>query len=243
MISCMIVDDEQHAIELLSKHIDKIATLDLKFATTSSVKAFEYLQQNRIDLIFLDIQMPELNGMQLLKLIKGRSKAILTTAYSDYALEGYDHDVIDYLLKPIVFERFLKAAQKAIDMLAVNPNAGSPYPTQHDDGFIFVKSDGRNKITRILLKDIEYVQGLRNYIAIYTTTGKVITLLTMKEIEGQLPNNQFIRVHNSYIIPVNKIAEIQGNQVCIGKHKLPIGEVYKKTFLNLIEKHAIRNKK
>ena len=125
MINCIIIDDEQHAIDLLSDHISKIPLLNLQFATTRSIEAFQYIQRTPADLIFLDIQMPELDGIQFLKLLKGRSKVILTTAYSKYALEGYEHDIIDYLLKPIVFERFLKAVQKAIDTITISKGTPS----------------------------------------------------------------------------------------------------------------------
>lgn len=244
MITCIIVDDEQHAIDLLSNHISKISMLDLRFATTDSLKAFQYIHQNKTDLIFLDIHMPELDGIQFLKLLKGRSKVILTTAYSEYALEGYEHDIIDYLLKPIVFERFLKASQKAIDLVAVDEKPTTPHAnkTDNENAFIFIKAEGRGKIIKVLLKDIEYIEGLGNYLSIHTSSNKLITLLTIKELEEKL-STQFIRIHNSYIVPVNKITGLEGNQVHIGKHKLPIGDVYKKNFMNRIEKHIMRNKK
>ena len=244
MISCIIVDDEQHAIDLLSNHISKIPLLDLRFVTTDSLKAFQYINQNKTDLIFLDIHMPELDGIQFLKLLKGRSKVILTTAYSEYALEGYEHDIVDYLLKPIVFERFLKAAQKAIGLLTMDQRSSTADSTEvsNENDFIFIKTEGRSKITRVLLKDIEYVEGLGNYLSIHTSSSKLITLLTIKELEEKLPA-QFIRIHNSYIVSINKITELEGNHVQIGKQQLPIGDVYKKTLMNRIEKHIMRNKK
>ncbi|MEO6729674.1 MAG: LytTR family DNA-binding domain-containing protein [Ferruginibacter sp.] len=244
MIRCIIVDDEQHAIDLLSNHISKIPLLDLRFATTDSLKAFQYINQQKANLIFLDIQMPELDGIQFLKLLKGKSKVILTTAYSEYALEGYEHDIVDYLLKPIVFERFLKAAQKAIDLLTKDQIASTHDSNEvsNENDFIFIKTEGRSKITRVLLKDIEYIEALGNYLSIHTSSGKLITLLTIKEMEKKLPA-KFIRIHHSYIVPVNKIAGLEGNQVHIDKHKLPIGDVYKKSFMNRIEKHIMRNKK
>ena len=245
MISCIIVDDEQHAIDLLRNHVSKVPWLDLRFATIHSIEAFNYVNRNRTDLVFLDIHMPELDGIQFLKLLKGRSKVILTTAYSEYALEGYDHDIADYLLKPIVFDRFLKAVQKVMDQLTVSQHAAShnsgELPGDHD--FIFVKTDGRSKIVRISLKDIDYIEGLGNYLSIHSGTSRIITLLTIKELEEKLPGQQFIRIHNSYIVPFNKIIEVEGNEVRIGKHKLPIGEVYKKGFMTAIEKHIMKSKK
>jgi len=243
MINCIIIDDEQHAIDLLSDHISKIPLLNLQFATTRSIEAFQYIQRTHADLIFLDIQMPELDGIQFLKLLKGRSKVVLTTAYSKYAMEGYEHDIVDYLLKPIVFERFLKAVQKAIDTITIFK--GTPTfsnEPMHENEFIFVKTDGRSKIVQVLLKDIEYIKGMGNYVSIRTSSSKIITLMTIKELEEKLPESRFIRIHNSYIVPVKKITEMEGNQVQIGKQKLPIGDVYKKALLNTIEKYLVKTK-
>lgn len=244
MINCIIVDDEQHAIDLLSAHISKVPLLNLQFATTRSIEAFQYIQRNSADLIFLDIQMPELGGIQLLKLLKGKSKVILTTAYSKYALEGYEHDIVDYLLKPIVFERFLKAVQKAIDIIIIlQTPAADPNEIRNDKEFIFVKTDGRSKMVQVMLKDIEYIEARGNYVSIHTPASKIITLLTIKELEEKLPVPQFIRIHNSFIISVKKISQVEGNLVQVGKQKLPVGDVYKKSFLNTIEKYIVKNKK
>ena len=241
MINCVIIDDEQHAIDLLSMYISKLPLLHLQFATTSSIEAFQYIQESKIDLIFLDIHMPELDGIQFLRLLKGRSKVILTTAYSEYALEGYEHDIIDYLLKPIVFERFLKAVQKFTNHITTAPNeqAFHSHETNIND-FIFVKTGGRNKIVRVTLKEIDYVEAMGNYVSIHTASCKIITLLTIKELEEKLSAQQFIRIHNSYIVPLDKVVEMQGNQLQIGKHKLPVGDAYKKTLLNSIEKYIIK---
>ena len=244
MIRCMIVDDEQHAIDLLTNHISKIALLNLQFATTSSIEAFQYVQQKKADLIFLDIQMPELDGLQFIRLLGGKSKVILTTAYAEHALEGYEHNIVDYLLKPILFDRFLKAAQKAIDLLTSAP-ADSSFVANDgvfEDDFIFVKTNTRNKITKILLRDIEYIEGMGNYLSIYTEASRIITLLPIKELEGKLPANRFLRIHNSYLVPVNKISFVEGNQLHIGKHTLPIGDAYKKAFFNAIGKRIINGK-
>jgi len=242
MINCVIIDDEQHAIDLLSTYMSKIPLLHLQFSTTNSIDAFQYVQANKTDLIFLDIHMPDLDGIQFLRLLKGRSKVILTTAYSEYALEGYEHDIIDYLLKPIVFERFFKAVQKATDHLTITSKERPAlfHETLNENDFIFVKTGGRNKIVRIVLKEIDYVEAMGNYVSIHTTSLRIITLLTIKELEEKLPAQQFIRIHHSYIVPLNKVAEMQGNQLQIGKHTLPVGDAYKKTFLNSIEKYIMK---
>jgi DNA-binding LytR/AlgR family response regulator len=237
MINCIIVDDEQHAIDLLLRHISKLPLLQVQLATTNAVEAFQYVQQHQADLIFLDVQMPDLTGMQFLKLFKGKSKVILTTAYPEHALEGYEHDVIDYLLKPIVFERFLKAAQKAIDAITVSSSGITSNQTNQED-FLFLKTEGR-KMVKVLLKDIEYAESLGNYLAIHTSSKKIIILLTMKELAEKLPAHQFIRIHNSYLVALNKITEVNGNQLQLQKQKLPIGESYKKSFLKVIEKDIL----
>jgi len=242
MIRCIVIDDEQHALDLLSGYIKKIPLLDLQLVTTSPLEAFQYLQQKKTDLIFLDIQMPEFNGMRFLELVKGKSKVILTTAYAEYALEGYEHEVTDYLLKPITFERFLKAAQKAINHLTTVAT-GSPLNEAADTSdFIFIKAGGRKRIVRVLLQEIQYIEGLGNYLSIYMPSRRIVTLLTIKEIHEKLPAGRFIRIHNSYVVPINKIDRVEGNEIYINQHKLPIGDVYKKAFLNAIEKHIIRGK-
>jgi DNA-binding LytR/AlgR family response regulator len=245
MIRCIIIDDEQHAVDLLTSHIHKLPLLNLSFATTDPVAAFQYVQQNEPELIFLDIQMAELNGIQFLKLLRGRSKVILTTAYPEFALEGYEHDIIDYLLKPILFDRFLKAVNKTFDRIhrPSSINADHPADTSGNEDHIFVKTGSRNKIVRILLHEIEYVESKGNYVAIHTINSHIITQLTMKELEEKLPVKRFRRIHNSYLVPLNKITAVEGNQLQIGKHKLPIGDTYKKAFLQAINGKIIMARK
>jgi two-component system, LytTR family, response regulator len=242
MIQCIVVDDEQHAIDLLTSHISKIPLLNLQFATTSSVAAFQYLQKHKPHLLFADIQMPELNGMQLIKLTNDKTKVIITSAYAEYALEGYEHSVIDYLLKPVLFERFLQAVQKGINHFTQPASDVLTITKSIDDDFIFVKTETRNKIIRVMLQDIEYIEGLGNYVSIYTNSSRIVTLLTIRELEQRLPMPRFARIHHSYLVPVAKITMVEGNQVQIGKQKLPIGDTYKKTFLRLIEGHVVNRK-
>jgi DNA-binding LytR/AlgR family response regulator len=185
--------------------------------------------------------MPELDGIQLIRLAGKRSKIILTTAYSEYALEGYEHDIIDYLLKPILFDRFLKAVQKTVAILSkpfADPSLEIPLGA---DDFIFVRTETRNKIVRVILRDIEYIEGMGNYVSIFTAAARIITLSTIRELEEKLPQG-FIRIHHSYLVPIQKITAAEGNQVQISKHTLPIGDVYKKAFLAAIEKRVINKK-
>ena len=245
MIRCMIVDDEQHAVDLLTSHISKVQLLKLQFATTNPLSAFQFVQQNSIDLVFLDIQMADLNGLQFMRLLDGKSKVILTTAYPEFALDGYEHDVIDYLLKPILFERFLKAVQKAMSKLTPLPAAKNGIITGPGGlaDFIFVRSNARNKVVRILLQDIEYVESMGNYVSIYLPASRVITLMTMKELEEKLPFPRFIRVHNSYLVAFYKIAMIDGNELHIGKYIVPVGETYRKAFLQAIDNYVMNERK
>jgi two-component system LytT family response regulator len=242
MIKCMIVDDEQHAIDLLTNHVSKIPWLNLQVSFTRPLDALEFLHQHSIDLIFLDIQMPSLSGIRFLEVLKGKCKVILTTAYSEYALQGYEHAVVDYLLKPIVFERFLAAVEKLANPSRTSSNIVVTNES-NDDSYIFVSAEGRSRLVKIVLNDIEYIEALGNYLSIYTNSARIITHITLKELEEQLPATQFVRIHNSYMVPLKKIAAIQGNTVQIGKQTLPVGDIYKRNFLATIDQHVIRTKK
>ncbi len=241
MITCMVVDDEQHAIDLLTSYIDKVPGLQLSLGTTNSIAAFQHVQKNAIDLIYLDIHMPELDGIQFLKLLGGKSKVILTTAYSEYALEGYEHDVLDYLIKPILFERFLKATQKAINATQ-KAIEGSPI-TELEDDYLFFRHDIRNKIIKIKLNEILFIEGMGNYVAFYLNDSKIVILATLTEIEEKLSSRAFFRVHKSYIIPLGMIDAVEGNQVVIGKNKIPLGETYKEAFFKAIGSKIFVSKK
>jgi len=245
MIKCVVVDDEKHAIEILTHYIEKMPMLTLVHSNTKSLEAFQYVQKNPVDLIFLDVHMPELEGIQFLKLLGGKSKVILTTAYPEYALEGYEHDILDYLLKPILFERFLKAVQKMINQVQGNLllTAQSSLTTLSQEDHIFVKTESRGKITRIRINDILFIEALGNYVGIHTVAGKILTLLTMKEIESQLPSAQFVRIHKSYIVNLTKIEAIDGNQVFINKTPTPIGDKHKEFLFSLIGGKIVKGKK
>jgi len=243
MIKCIAVDDEQHAIDLLVNHISKTPLLQLQVATTSPKEAFRFVKEQPVDLIFLDIHMAEMDGLQFINLIDKRPVVVLTTAYAEHAIEGYEHDnIADYLLKPVTHERFLKAVQKAIKSIS-----GSRPPVtiskSSDDEFIFVKGESKNKIKKVLLRDIEYIESMGNYLAFYTKEAKLIALSTMKELEKKLPSDKFIRVHNSFIIPIHKITAIEGNELSTGTRKLPIGGSYKKKFMEIIDDYILNHRK
>ncbi|MBN9298780.1 MAG: response regulator transcription factor [Filimonas sp.] len=240
MIRCIVVDDEPWALALLSDYIKKVPFLELVFATENAIEALQRLPQEKVDLVFLDIQMPEITGLQFMKIISGKVRVILTTAYSEYALDGYEHNVIDYLLKPISFDRFYIAASKAKDLLdtpvvqqaPVVPQAivatGNALPD-----FIFVKTDSR--IVKILLSEIRYIEGLKDYIAIHTLSEKIITLESLKVIEEGLPKPRFLRVHKSYIVSLEHIDSIERSRIFIRDVVIPIGDTYKDQFFGAIE--------
>ena len=244
MIRCLVVDDEPLALHILEDYIAKVPFLQLVKATTNPIEALTMVQEGNIDLVFLDVQMPELTGIQFLKIANGKAKVILTTAYSQYALEGYELDVVDYLLKPIAFDRFFKAAQKAQGILhpAAAPQQAAAAPVQqqvqqqqHDfsSDFIFVKSE--YKIQKVYLHQILYIEGLKDYISIFTANERIITLQNMKKMEETLPDRHFMRVHKSYIVSLNKIDSIERSRIFIGDKIIPVGDTYRDQFFKAIE--------
>lgn len=242
MIRCIAVDDEAYATRIIADHIAKIPFLELVGTTTSAIEALSLIQQGGIDLVFMDIQMPDLTGIQFLKLLGGKCKVILTTAYPEYALEGYELDVLDYLLKPIAFDRFYKAANKALTQLApaaiqvINPvNLQSNNQTIAPNAdYMFIKGESKNKFLKVDYNDILYIEGLKNYVSLYTTAQRMVTYQTLRDLESQLPQPPFYRVHKSYIISIDKIRLIDGNQVYIAEQAIPIGETYRDDFFRLI---------
>ena len=244
-LTCLIVEDEPLARALMTQYVDKVPSLTLVKACANPLEAIDILRGTPIDILFLDVQMPEITGITLLKVLQKKPYVILTTAYSEYALEGYELDVMDYLLKPITFERFLKAVEKATQRLTatpVNAEEKSEVSTEktaltHESisPFIFVK-DG-TKLVKIKLSDILYVEGLKDYVTIYTPEKKIVTLQRIKALEMQLSDNQFIRIHNSYIVNLEWIDAIHKERVQIGKNLLPISDTYRKAFKDFIDKH------
>ncbi|SDM83140.1 DNA-binding response regulator, LytR/AlgR family [Daejeonella rubra] len=234
MIRCLVVDDEPLALDILEDYISKVPFLTLVKTTTSAIEGLSLVQSDAIDLVFLDVQMPELTGIQFLKIINGKCDVILTTAYSQYALDGYELDVVDYLLKPIAFDRFYKAAQKVLQNSG-NTNSSAPevLPAQKNHDFIFVKTE--HKIQKIYLDDILYIEGLKDYISIFTKSERIITLQNMKKMEESLPSKSFIRVHKSYIIALGKIESIERSRIQIGEKIIPIGDTYREYFFKQIE--------
>ena len=227
-IRCIIVDDEPLAVALLADYVSKTPGLQTVLRTTHVLEALQAVQEDRADLLFLDIQMPELTGIQFMKIIRKKCKVILTTAYSQYALEGYEHDVVDYLLKPVTLDRFIIAIEKAKDRIGtpVSPLVENPEaPAIRNQDHVFIKTEYR--IQRVDLADISYIEALRDYVALHIGTEKILTLESMRHMEEILPEDQFIRIHKSYIVNRNKIDYLERIRVVIGKEYLPIGDTYK----------------
>jgi two-component system response regulator LytT len=236
MIRCIAVDDEAYAAEIIAGYISKTPELQLVAKTTNPFEAIKLVQDGAVDLVFLDIQMPELNGIQFLKICGGNCKVILTTAYTEYALDGFEHDVIDYLLKPIPYERFYRSITKA-KLLIENKKTDleiKPASIPPVSDYLFIKGESKNKFIKVDLKDILYVEGLKNYLSVYTSTQRLITYQSLRDFESQLPPNQFTRVHKSYIVSLNKINSIDGNMIHVNDRSIPIGETYKEAFFKII---------
>ncbi len=236
-IRCIVVEDEPLARKLMQNHIEKVSYLELVESFSDPIKAIEFLRQNTVDLMFSDIQMPGVTGISMLKILQKPPLVIFTTAYSEYALEGYDLDVVDYLIKPISFERFLKAVEKAAKRIhEVTPTLNVQGNVETSD-YIFVK-DG-TKFVKIRLSDIRFIEGLKDYVAIHTADKKIVSLQTMKSLESDLPSTQFIRIHNSYIVSIANIETLDKEKVEINKVFLPVSDSYKKQLKDLIEKKQI----
>ena len=230
-INCVVIDDEYPARILMKEYIGQLAHLKLLGTFANPIKALGFLHDQAVDLIFLDIQMPELTGLEFINALKTRPMIILTTAYADYALEGYKLDVVDYLLKPIQFDRFYQSVAKARGLLALKSKAAiNEKSAQYDaSDHIVVKAD--RKIYRVLLEDIYFIQGLREYVTFYTVQGKIISLDSLKRLEKTLPDSRFMRVHKSYIINKLKVESLQGNTLIINNSNIPFSKNLKDRIL------------
>lgn len=241
MINCLVIDDEFAAAEVLEHFIKQVPELHLVASVNNPMEGLALVRDQKIDLVFLDVHMPELSGIDFIKAINGKCKVILTTAYSEYALEGFDLDVIDYLLKPIPFSRFIKAVQKAIIVLEpAKPVKTDAAAEQHD--FILVKTETKGKFLKIDTADIDYIEGMGNYVALFCNGKKILSLLNMKDLEDKLPADRFIRVHKSFIVAIEKIVSIEGNSLVLKnnpKASILIGNSYRAGFLEKMKTRLI----
>lgn len=233
MINCVIIDDEPFARSLLGDYINKVPYLNLKDSFSSGLLALEMLNSEKVDLLFLDIQMPDINGIEFLKSLKDAPDVIFTTAHAEFALEGYELNVLDYLLKPFDFPRFLKAIEKASKYQSNSSNSEKKNQLK----YILVK-DGYN-LVKVSLEDILYIKGLKDYVQIVTTKKKIVSLQTLKELSENLPEDMFFRVHNSYIVGFDHINSIGKNQIKIQGDSIPIGSTFKKHFFDSLNRLGI----
>lgn len=227
-MNCIIVDDEPLAQDILEDYIQKISSLQLVAKCKNAFEASEALKQNEIDLMFLDIQMPEITGIQFLASLEKKPLVIFTTAYSNYALEGFELSAIDYLLKPFSPERFLKSVNKAQELFDLKQTENTPQPVEEEKDHIFVKSDYQT--VKVKFDEVLYIEGLKDYVRIHTINGRIMTLMNLKAILAKLPLSQFIRVHRSYIVSFNAIQKIERHRILIGDKRIPIGDSYKEEF-------------
>lgn len=234
-IKCITIDDEHLAHKLLADYITKVPMLELAGQFKKAADALEIINAGQIDLIFLDIQMPGFTGIEFMESLQNKPLVIFTTAYSEYALKGYELEVIDYLLKPIEFERFVKAVNKAAKQLMLqsnNKNTPEKTSANKEQDFIFVKSG--YKSIKVKLDDILYIEGLKEYANIFTEERKYTLLERLKNLELTLPSHKFIRVHKSFIVAINKINAVYGNIIEIKNKKIPVGRTYKKEIENTL---------
>lgn len=232
MINCIIVDDEEHAIEVIQHYLKSIAAIQILATFTNPIDALSFLNNNSVDLIFLDIHMPEISGIEFIQTMNNKdTKVILTTAYKEFATSGFDLDVVDYLVKPIPLPRFLQAigkVQKNINSKKVSQ------PITQDHEYFMVKTEAKGKMLKINITEIDFVEGMKNYVAFHHNGIRTLALLAMKDVEEHLPKNQFIRVQKSFIIALNRITSIDGNRVILKgiSAEILIGETYRKDFLD-----------
>ncbi|MDV7186367.1 LytTR family DNA-binding domain-containing protein [Lutibacter sp. TH_r2] len=236
MIKCIAIDDEPLALKQIASYVKKTPFLELTNSFESPIEAISYVQNHTVDLVFVDINMPDLNGLDFVKALDNPPKIIFTTAYSEYALEGFKVDAMDYLLKPIDYATFLKASNKAKKWFDLQNS--KPEQLNSNEDFLFIKSE--YKIVRVKLNDIKYIEGMREYVRIHLINDKpIMTLLSMKAVEQQLPDKNFMRVHRSYIVNLNKISTIERNRIVFDKVYIPISEQHKEKFHQFIDKNFL----
>jgi len=231
-LTCIIVDDEPPAVRILQKYAEQLPGLDCVASTGSPVEALQLIEQLQPNVVFLDIQMPDLTGIQLSALIKDKTNVIFTTAYSQFAIEGFELNAVDYLLKPIAFSRFISAVEKLKG--ATSSAQNNAYENTTDENYFFIKTDGKNKFKRVAVADIFYLESIKNYVVIHTRAEQIITYNTLKYFEEKLPQHLFAKVHKSYLIALGKIEKTDNSEVWLLQKCLPIGDTYKNNFFDKI---------
>jgi len=242
MINCVIIDDEPLAREGLANYVREVDFLNLSGICENPLELLPLIDRQVVDLVFLDIQMPKMNGIDFLKILQKPPMVVITTAYPSYALEGFQLNVLDYLLKPITFERFFKAAAKAKDYqhLLMKQVSNDAAHTEPDEDYFFIKCG--NKYEKIFFEDILYVEGMQNYVNIYTLKGKFMTMLSLKSLEENLDQKAFIRVHKSFIAAIDKIDGIEGNEIFMQTSRIPISRNYREQVLSRVVSNRLWDK-
>lgn len=241
-MNCIIVDDEASAINILKRYVADVPSLKLIATFQNSIEGLQFVNNNHVDLIYLDINMPNLNGISFLELLQNKSKVILTTAYTEYAIEGYKFDVIDYLLKPISFEKFLKASLKALGTEVRAEGNQSSQNSQPIEDYIMVQTENKGKYKKVNYNDINYAEAMLNYAAIVTLDNeKVILHISMKELIERLPSHLFIRIHKSYIVALKQIKYIEAAEVVLlnDAQRLPLGVTFKENLFKILDNRLL----
>lgn len=238
-LKCSVIDDEPLARELICSFVKKTPFLELENSYASASEAVRSIIDGKVDLVFLDIQMPELNGIEFAKIIPPECRIVFVTAFEQYAIEGFRHNAIDYLLKPVSYSEFLNAANRVLVWAELNEKARLAAEKDDEPQFIIVKSE--YKLIQIDISEITYIEGLKDYVKIYTEDSPncILSLMNMKTIEQRLPADKFIRVHRSFIVQMSKINVIERNRIVFGKKYIPISDTYKKAFNDYLQKHTI----
>lgn len=234
MLKAVIIDDEPLARKLLADFCEKVPFLECSGSFSNGLEALDYLKRQSPDLIFLDIQMPDITGLELLQILRERPQIIFTTAYAEYAIEGFEQDATDYLLKPFDFPRFLKAVTKALERKPVGTEAKVTSSDQND--FLFVK-DGRD-LVKVRLTDVYFIKGQKDYVQFHTINGKLMSLMNLRDLENDLPDSRFLRVHQSYIINTEHIASVSNDKVLIAGEYIPVSQTYRQAFKAYLSKYG-----
>ncbi|WP_207765284.1 LytR/AlgR family response regulator transcription factor [Solitalea longa] len=241
-INCLIVDDEPPALDVLQKYIEAVPNLQLTGSCINCVEALRYLQGEKVDLLFLDIKMPQLLGTDFVRTLKNPPKIIFTTAFRKYAVEGFELDAVDYLLKPISFDRFIKAVNKVMQTQLPSNGGNSEInnngSNNKNEAFIYFRAD--RKMIKVLLKDILFVESLKDYIRVITRSKQIITKLSISALESMLPEDQFIRIHRSYLVAIDKIDSFTADDIEIEKKELPIGRMYQHEINKLLKAKQVK---
>jgi len=231
-VKCLIIDDEPPARDVLRRYVEQLPMLQFCGECGNAIEALTLLQHHSIDLLFLDIRMPQISGIDFLKTLKHAPKVIFTTAYSEYALEGYELDIVDYLMKPIRFDRFLKAVNKAFPLQDIKQVNTEPVKEKGGEAFVYFRAD--RKMVKVLLNDILYIESMKDYVKVFTHNATIITKQPISSVENMLPEHKFIRTHRSFIVSVDKIRSFTNELLEVGKTEVPIGKLYRNSVLKVL---------